>query len=214
MKEARKIVRFIMGFVIGIFLFITVFQLALLFSVKFNNAQGIQNAKNAAYTMYNEGLAKYGYAYDKIMINSPEEEDREIAFNSGIKYVTYPDLLQVEVSDYSKTIKYDGTFKSYDKIVLDGYYIEILVDREHVGDITYYEYRQAIDWKTIIKNSMIYAGILLMAYIVMIGIFIMVEHVKTMQKKRKKDNDSKQEETRKSKADNNKTTTKKAKKKK
>lgn len=214
MKEARKTVRFIIGFVIGIFLLITVLQLAVLFAVKYSNAQGIQNAKNAAYTMYNEGLAKYGYAYDKIMINSPEEEDREIAFNSGIKYVTYPDLLQIEVSDYSKTIKYDGTFKSYNKII-NGYYVEILVDREHIGDITYYEYRQAIDWKTIIKNGMIPAGILLIAYIVMICVYIIVDDIKeTIQKKRKKHNDSKQEETSESKTDHNKTTTKKAKKKK
>ena len=57
MQEVRKTIRNIIGFQVGCILTIIILQLVVFFIVQKYTVLGIENTKDAVYTMYNEGLA-------------------------------------------------------------------------------------------------------------------------------------------------------------
>lgn len=189
MKETRKMVRQIVGFYLIMILFCAFIgnSLGAVSSLKRNKTSvtEIMSYKERAYQIYNEGLEaseNWLYpGYDRIAISSPSAEDRELAYHQGVKYVRHPDLLEFEVSDSWNTIKYDGTIKFYGWISKN-YYIEILVDWEHIDDINYYDYREVKDITGIVKTAIsmsakeaigfIAPGIIASIIIAVIAIFI------------------------------------------
>lgn len=189
MKKEKSILRHqvIKGICVFIVAFIVVFVLLIVVRIiKAANAHEsdltMKGYQKSAYEIYNKGLEGYSYYYDKITMNSPEPLDKEIVFNKGLKYVTRPDLLQIEMEgDPFCKIKYDGeNIKFYDFNFYFLYhqymYIEMTVDKDHVEDITYYQYKEVIDYKAIIINTIkdIFAGIVFLTIIVVLSIIISI----------------------------------------
>ena len=207
MKKEKSILRQIIR---GIFIFILVFLLVIVVQIiiaanSHESAQSIKLDKDAAYTIYNEGLESYGY--DEVTINSPKWKDMELLYYNGLRYVTYPDLVQIEItSKFGSTIKYDGkNLKYYNDNILGVKpikYVEILVDKEHIEDITYYQYKEVIDYKAIIISTikvMLYIVIAVIIWIVLVivgcGIGIFIENGIKTKKTDCEDEDSEEEDT-------------------
>lgn len=165
----------------GIFILILVLLIAIVVQIiiaanSHEIIQRIQLDKVATYTIYNEGLESYDY--DEVTINSLKWKDMELLYYNGLRYVTYPDLAKIEItSKFGSTIKYDGkSLKYYNDNILLGFkpikYIKILVDKEHIEDITYYQYKEVIDFNAIIINAL--KAIL---YIAIFIILVLVSHI-------------------------------------
>lgn len=119
-----------------------------------NTSSSIMNDKKDVYKIYNEGLQSIADSYDIITINSPNTNDKIVVFNEGLKNVEFPDLIKLNLKSWSNIIEYSNNkFKS--KNVLYYKYICITVDREHIDDISYYEYSEKIQWKIIFRDTII-----------------------------------------------------------
>lgn len=117
----------------------------------------IMNYKERAYEMYNEGLPGQRVRfYDSIMVSTPNVDDKLAAIERGIKYVQHTDLIQVVLEEKGiRSIKFSNNeFK-----IIESYMpyreLKITVDKEHITDISYYEYSQKISWKRIFTHLVV-----------------------------------------------------------
>ncbi len=162
------------------------------------SAEEIMADKERTYKIYNEGIEASEnllyHSYDSVTISSPCVEDRELAYHQGLKYVRHPDLLELETKGLFQTIKYDGTFKFYNGDN-KSYYIEILIDREHIDEMDYYDYREVIDKTEIIKD-ILFLMEKEVCCLLIIGIIVKIisKTIKNCHQKNKENSRSKQEE--------------------
>ncbi len=207
MKKEKSFLRQVIR---GIFIFCLIFLIIIVVQIiiaanSHESAQSIKLDKDAAYTIYNEGLESYDY--DEVTINSLKWKDMELLYYNGLRYVTYPDLAQIEItSKFGSTIKYDGkNLKYYNDNIL-GFkpikYVEILVDKEHVEDITYYQYKEVVDFNAIIINVLkailyiaIYVILVLLSLIIVYAIIIFIIDGIKIKKIDYEDEDSEEEDT-------------------
>ena len=111
----------------------------------------IARYKRDAFEICNDGLremVKFNY-FSKIQVKSPSGADMDLLYTGGIKYLTYPDLLKIELTrgnSYEKIIYKDRKFIFYNSYP-DGFYIEITPNMEKIVDILSYQYKKCIDIK-------------------------------------------------------------------
>ena len=114
------------------------------------NSQSIMYSKEHFYELNNEGIQGCKAYYDDITIQTPNDDDKLIVFNEGLKYVQYPDLMTLYLKD---------DFGDDEVKICNGVYIEkdkysyicleIKVDREYSSNIIYYEYQKKLNYKQI-----------------------------------------------------------------
>ena len=109
------------------------------------SSQTIMYSKEQFYKLNNEGIQGCKVYYDDITIQTPNDEDKVIVFNDGLKYVKYPDLMILYLKDDFGDDKVEICNGVYiEKHEYSYRYLEIKVDREYVSNITYYEYQKKI----------------------------------------------------------------------
>lgn len=152
----NKIFNSLRNITIGIILWIIIlliFVIAIGVAIPISSTS-IMSYKNAAYEIYNEGLLTSHY--DSIKIETPNQSDVDMLVNKGLKYVTYKDLMNIEIEDILCKIEFNkNTFKIYRDMNMNIKYTEIIVDNENVHDISYYEYETGINYKEVLKYIII-----------------------------------------------------------
>ena len=95
------------------------------------NSTLIMFYKEAAYEIYNEGLLTNHY--DSIKIETPNKTDVDVVVNQGLKYVTYKDLMNIEIEDNLGKIQFrNNSFRIYESMNIK--YTEIIVDNEKIRE--------------------------------------------------------------------------------
>lgn len=111
--------------------------------------------------IYNEGMEEIisNSKYDSITIESPNKSDREKILHNGLKYVNNTDLMKLKLENCWEKVEFkENVFKvSIPPYII---YLKITVDKEHTDDITYYKYKQCINYIVLI----IYVVILFIVY--------------------------------------------------
>lgn len=158
----------------------------------------VMKSVNLAYRIYNEGLENVNFYYEEVKISSPTADDRNILLHKGLAYVNYPNLIEFEIKDSLPEIHYsNSTFKAYPMLSL--HCINITVDKEHIDDISYYEYKYSINWKACSIIFIIYLASIAIPFVIGACIVTYEEHKNNMQEN--ENNDTKQEDEEKEEAD-------------
>ena len=153
MNKKKMIVRIIS--IMMIYLVLSAVTVSYCYSIDKFSSNNIMNKKKLAYSIYNEGLRKCKINYNSLTIESPNDEDKDIVFDDGLKYVSYPDLMKLKLKNaYGEIVEFsDNEFKIYERS--SAKYLKITVQKDKINNISYYEYSENTDYIKLIKKTLL-----------------------------------------------------------